>query len=132
MKYIPVLILILASCTSQQSKNAKTQDDFIQEELNKWNIEVIGKGESEELMLPDEFKDHYWTLVNSACIDAGYYLERHAGETITLTVYPINEIHKRDSLQINIFHKDEKIIGLYKSVMKGSAAGSGIMSVKTK
>ena len=128
-----IIITLFSSCANKRSNNKLVSENFIQKELAKWNITVTGEGESKEITFPEDFKTPPWYHINNACKDAGYSLDQFAKETVNETQYPINEIFgNRDSLQVVVLHKNNEVIGIYKSVRPGSTAGGGVMSVRGK
>ncbi|MBN2728875.1 MAG: hypothetical protein JXR53_06585 [Bacteroidales bacterium] len=131
MKYISLLILVLASCTSQQSNKANMHTDFIQEELQKWNIEVTSEGQTSEIELPKDMDGPNWGLKCLVCEDAGYDLKKHGGEKVKMTrFYTAETISNGDTLDVWVVHNDTEVFCIYKAVGGHSAVAPGIMSVK--
>jgi hypothetical protein len=107
--------------------------DFIQEELQKWDIEVTSEGQTSEIELPKDMSGPNWGLKCMVCEEAGYHLEKHGGEKVQLTRFQTSEVYNdRDTLDVWVVHKNNEIFCVYKAVGGHSTLAPGIMSVKVK
>ena len=144
---ISVVILIIVFCAvfyflyKQRFLPANTQNkatnyiienqNEIMSELKKLNITATGKPEQMELQLPEILSDDNWGVKKIACEEGGYNLSVYAGKTILLTKYSTNEIYDNaEPLDVWVVSSGEKVVCVYKTVVKNSNMAPGVFSVK--
>lgn len=89
VKNLSVLTLNGPKLVSAKMENKR----LIMSELERLNIEVVGKPEQTKIQLPTNLSGPNWGLKEIVCKQGGYDLSSCAGKELLFTSLPINEIY---------------------------------------
>lgn len=117
----------ITGCGSTSNTPASQQvgRDIIQ----KYNFHLEGQASTASLILPQQFNEANWGVIESVCEQGGYSLNSYAGQSISEIRYNIVETWGSEPLYLWVLAKDQTSVCSYLSVRENSNVTPGVFAV---
>ncbi len=126
--YFTVLLCLVSGCGGDPD-SPSTNELVALNIIQKYNLHIEGKPQTDDFTLPQEFNDANWGLKEIVCQQAGCDLTPFAGQTVSSVRYSILEKYDGEPLYLWILIKENACICAYTSVREGSGLVPGVFPV---
>jgi hypothetical protein len=110
--------LLLVGCGSARSSSSPSPsfrtDTFGIAEM--YGLQLQGTRLSKEVVLPRRFRELGWSLLQQACLNAGFDLRQHAGQRVLMQWQPIKQTIHGASLNLYTLEKEGVVVGAWLAV----------------